>query len=45
MMRNARDWTAPRRVVAWLRKDYPQTAPAHGHSYLVALCGVREVQR
>ncbi len=27
-----------RRVITWIRHDYPTTAPKQGHCYLVALC-------
>ncbi len=27
------------RVVSWIRKGYPTSAPESGHSYLLALCG------
>jgi hypothetical protein len=29
----------PSRVVSWIRKGYPKSAPESGHSYLLALCG------
>ena len=28
------------RLATWIRKDYPRTAPARGHCYLLALCGI-----
>lgn len=26
------------RLATWIRKDYPRSAPARGHCYLLALC-------
>jgi len=31
---------SPARMAAWVRRSYPKNAPEHGHSYLLALCGV-----
>ncbi|MGV0993709.1 MAG: hypothetical protein ACOYBX_07075 [Mycobacterium sp.] len=31
---------APGRLATWIRKDYPRSAPARGHCYLLALCGI-----
>ncbi len=33
------------RLTTWIRKDYPRTAPARGHCYLLALCGIDYVGR
>jgi hypothetical protein len=29
-----------RRLAAWIRRAYPNTAPERGHCYLIALCGL-----
>jgi hypothetical protein len=34
-----------RRIRAWLRQDYPSSAPAQGHCYLLALCPPRKAAR